>query len=188
MEELCAEKNPGYWKLLCRRMATKENLIRQGNIQEIGDPRRVLCKEEDKNTSHVFFLCKFSRDSLTMFYQWFEIDMVAHKNPVEHFFFWQHSAMVGRGKSSRLVDTIWIGPEWSIWKVRNDVIFNGKGVVPATIWDEIRARVWLWLTMKTERMMNISLSEWIQISRSCCMMLVLVFHTNSSVILLEWSI
>ncbi|MCI18437.1 hypothetical protein A2U01_0039591 [Trifolium medium] len=55
--------------------------------------------------------------------------------------------LVGCGKDKRgkeCLALIWNSLMWSIWKVRNDIVFNNKEVVIDDLVDQVKTQAWKW--------------------------------------------
>jgi hypothetical protein len=63
----------------------------------------------------------------------------------------------GGGRVSRL---IWLATTWSIWKLHNDVIFNGVTLDATTLVNNIKNVSWLWFSGRFGRKANLTFSYW----------------------------
>jgi hypothetical protein len=55
--------------------------------------------------------------------------------------------LVGYGRCKRekkCLALIWNSFMWSIWRCRNDIVFNNKAVVIAELVDQIKFQAWKW--------------------------------------------
>jgi hypothetical protein len=63
----------------------------------------------------------------------------------------------GSGRVSRL---IWLATTWSIWKLRNNVIFNGVNPDAFNLVNNIKTISWLWFSGRFGRKANVSFLNW----------------------------
>ncbi|KAL8552289.1 hypothetical protein ACS0TY_001111 [Phlomoides rotata] len=110
------------WKVLKQKMATTDNLIRRGVHINDEDKTCQLCKEKEENIRHLFFECKVSYIIWSNIINWLGIDLVLHINPSTHFL--TFAECLGRGERIKVATTLWTGIVWSIWNLRNEVIFK----------------------------------------------------------------
>ncbi|KAL8541411.1 hypothetical protein ACS0TY_002612 [Phlomoides rotata] len=103
-------------------MATTDNLIRRGIKLDEEANTCQLCKDREENIRHLFFECKVSYTIWCDIIKWLGVSMVFHINPSSHFLLFENC--LGRGEKAKVAASIWIGIEWSIWNLRNEVIFN----------------------------------------------------------------
>ncbi|KAL8481726.1 hypothetical protein ACS0TY_028027 [Phlomoides rotata] len=112
------------WKILKERVATKDNLIKRGANFSTVERACPLCNKEEDNTRHLFFQCEVTFGIWGQIMKWLRISMVLHESPSTHFL--QFRDYLGKGDRAKVAATIWIGVTWSIWNLRNNVVFNGK--------------------------------------------------------------
>lgn len=118
----------------------------------------AICSNEEEIVSHIFFNCPFARDIWAWFFQWLHVYTATHQVPIKNFL--QNSSLIGSGKDSRMADTLWIGVVWTLWNVRNDRIFNDIIPEATKIWEEIKARMWSWLSVKYCKVRDTPFTVW----------------------------
>ncbi|KAL8467114.1 hypothetical protein ACS0TY_035988 [Phlomoides rotata] len=85
-----------------------------------------LCNKEEENTRHLFFKCEVTFGIWGKILKWLGTSMVLHEIPEVHFL--QFCECLGKGNRAKIAATIWIGVTWSIWNMRNNVVFDKKMV------------------------------------------------------------
>ncbi|KAG5029361.1 hypothetical protein JHK87_012875 [Glycine soja] len=78
----------------------------------------------------------------TRCYVWIGDIRVLPANYLMHF--WQHLGGIDGNKAKLVWGAVWVSIVWSIWKLRNDIIFNNAACNLQSLIDESRYRAWLW--------------------------------------------
>ncbi|KAL8485478.1 hypothetical protein ACS0TY_027685 [Phlomoides rotata] len=153
------------WKLLKDRMATTDNLARRGII--LDDEAKIcqMCKEKEESTRHLFFECKVTYDLWSGILKWLGVSMALHIIPSIHFLLFENS--LGRGYKAKAAASIWIGMVWSIWKLRNEVIFNKATINLERELSKIKINVWNWISIKEVRLSDCNSSLWFENPWAC---------------------
>jgi len=74
---------------------------------------------------------------------WLEVNIIVPGNLFAHWRCWD-GFVRNRKESKRGVRLIWQTTIWSIWNVRNNVIFNNGGIEVEDIVEEIKRLSWSW--------------------------------------------
>lgn len=90
----------------------------------------------------------------------------SHDASVASFLHWCRD--FGASKHKKIVSTFWIDTIWTIWKCRNELIFDGIVACLDKVIDELKARLWSWLTVKVPEIKNSTFSEWLLNPVGCC--------------------
>ena len=129
------------WQLLRGRTAVKEQLVCRGLL----DQNLTFCtfyKVKYELIGHLFFACSFSWKLWThCFSTW-----VVHNDPMFMFLVWQQALPDKSGKKLWLMSFFAI--IWSIWLMRNDMVFNGKAFDLEQIIDIFKFRLASWFKVK----------------------------------------
>lgn len=135
-----------------------DNLTRRAIIPINGDILCSLCGEKNEDTHHLFFECKFVSEIWHNIYKWVGVNMVPHSDPLVNFL--QHGEMFESTSQGNLASTLWIAAIWSIWKTRNEKIF--EHIIPKIrkLVEEIKARLWSWLVVKNSKASSFQYSNW----------------------------
>ena len=131
------------WFVVQGRLNTKDRLRRM-NLLSSADYRCVLCFDEDENLPHLFFTCPFSWKVWGACCQWWGIAWVFSDNPAVNFDSWIAINPSARNKKQ------WIScfylVIWSLWDLRNKVIFHNKSVCLDSFMIELWNRWKFWST------------------------------------------
>ncbi|KAL8547153.1 hypothetical protein ACS0TY_006754 [Phlomoides rotata] len=94
------------WKILKKRLPTRDELKKRGIIPDSQDIHCPCCGNEDELVLHLFFGCSFARKIWSEIYKWTDTPMVPHLDPKYHLE--MHSSILGRPNSDELAVSIWI--------------------------------------------------------------------------------
>ncbi|CAJ2672610.1 uncharacterized protein LOC123895689 [Trifolium pratense] len=67
----------------------------------------------------------------------------------------------------RIRHLVWLATTWNLWKVRNNVIFNGGIMDESALLEEIKLTSWLWFSRRFGRKACIHFSSWCLDPLSC---------------------
>jgi len=130
------------WRLFQDRLPTKTNLQRR-QVQ-IMDASCPFCGGMDEEVSHLFFHCTKIRPIWWETISWMNISSVFPSNPVQHFL--QHSFVQVEGIRSKRWQSWWTAVVWSIWKMRNRIIFSNESFSGSKLFDDAVFLAWTWVT------------------------------------------
>ena len=109
------------WFILLERLNTKDRLRKFKCIPE-ENSLCTLCLEDNESISHLFFSCPVAWRLWFNCMQWWNISFCYPSKPVDFFSAWIGAPFKGFDK------TLWISMMyvvlWSIWKIRNRIIFD----------------------------------------------------------------
>jgi len=129
------------WRLLWDRLPTKDNLIRRHVTIE--NDLCPFCQSKAESASHLFFLCHKVMPLWWEFSSWVKEPRVLHWRPMDNFI--QHYSMSGLKDTNRRWKIGWIAATTSIWKLRNDIIFNNQPFVISKLVDNTIFLSWSWM-------------------------------------------
>ena len=113
------------WFILLGRLNTKDRLLWL-NILPADNYRCVICNEGEESISHLFFTCNFAWRVWSCCCDWWGLTWVIHSDPRSNFESW--TAI----KCSKNQRKMWLSCFyviiWSLWELRNKVIFQNKEV------------------------------------------------------------
>ena len=108
----------------------------------VDDCRCVLCSEEDETLPHLFFTCSFAWKVWGACCNWWGMYWVLSNDPAVNFESWIS------GKSSKQKKRFWVScfyvVVWSLWDLRNKVIFHNKSVCWDSFMIELSNRWKFW--------------------------------------------
>lgn len=153
------------WRLLQDRLPTREALLKRGVISGTHNDSCVFCFIQRESCSHLFFSCQFSYAIWVAVYSWLGISTVSHIEGREHFI--QHGFFL-RGKRYRKVrHIVWLAVVWSLWTMRNKVIFQGTPADFIHVMDHIKMISWCWFIYREGTACSLCFSDWCSSPRSC---------------------
>ncbi|GAU34172.1 hypothetical protein TSUD_162720 [Trifolium subterraneum] len=100
----------------------------------------VGCEELLESSSHLFMHCKVAHLVWYEIFKWLGVVLVMPPNLF--YLFDYFSAAAFSKKSSKGFRMVWHAVLWSIWKARNNKIFNGIAVDPLEIAEEAKVVSW----------------------------------------------
>ena len=103
-----------------------------------------FCGGMDEEVFHLFFHCTKIRPIWWETISWLNISSVFPSNPVQHFL--QHSFVQVEGIRSSRWQSWWMAVVWSIWKMRNRIIFSNESFNGSKLFDDAVFLAWTWLT------------------------------------------
>ena len=108
------------WFILMERLSTKDRLIRY-NCTSVNDPTCVLCSDGVESVRHLFFTCSATWALWYNCFQWWGVIWCCPNDPISFFKAWEGTPFSGFERK------LWISliyvVLWTIWRVRNRVIF-----------------------------------------------------------------
>jgi hypothetical protein len=151
------------WQLLLDRIPTKENLHKRGIIQQ-HQSGCIFCNHSMESSLHLFLHCDLA---IKVWYEimfWLGVVIIAPSNIASAF-----ACLVDHGKTKKekiCLSLIWNSYMWSMWKFRNDGVFNNKNVVVEELVDHIKFQSWKWFVGKVAKSPCL-LYEWQWSPRDC---------------------
>jgi hypothetical protein len=130
------------WKLLYDRLSTKDNLHSRGVLQQDSDVSCVWCGLSMESSKHLFLHC---RKTIRVWYEickWLGVVIVMPSDIMTLFYCF--CGLVRNKKVKKGFLLVWHTVLWSLWKARNDVIFNGMSKEPLEVVEEIKVLSWKW--------------------------------------------
>ncbi|KAL8515050.1 hypothetical protein ACS0TY_013944 [Phlomoides rotata] len=95
--------------------------------------------------------------------------MALHIAPSSHFLLFENC--LGRGNKAKVATSMWIGIVWSIWTLRNEVIFNKAVINVEKALNKIKINVWYWMVAKEAKISEYSISTWFENPIECMKLL-----------------
>jgi hypothetical protein len=110
------------WRLLLDKLPTREfcNCI----ITNSHERYCVFCFREVEEINHVFFNCIISRQVWMIIFRWMRTTPLAFVDTHNHFSLFGEFLKGGNNKKFRHI--IWLATTWDLWRMRNNIIFQGR--------------------------------------------------------------
>jgi hypothetical protein len=135
------------WQLLLSRIPTLTNLASRGVMFTGGSSACVMCGVGAETEHHLFLACPFAWKIWMLVCSWFgvvEVILGSLCSFLECFL-----KSISRGKKSRQgILLVWHAVLWSLWRVRNEKIFQQKGNNVGEVLERIKRISWDWLLAK----------------------------------------
>lgn len=108
----------------------------------------VFCEQEEESLQHLLYNCNISIPVWSKCYQWVGVQMAYHEDPQKNFM--QHFLQGENDKLNLCRKVSWFATVWSIWLLRNAIIFNNESVDVEKISEMAKLRSWRWLSAKVK--------------------------------------
>ncbi|XP_058732744.1 uncharacterized protein LOC131604314 [Vicia villosa] len=114
------------WRILIDRLPTKELLLKRGISFTTSSSNCEFCGIALESLEHVFFKCSIVKLIWRKIAEWIGLLDVTEEDPKGSFMLWYQFCKSMKMKEGRL-SCIWLAITWSIWLVRNGIIFRRDG-------------------------------------------------------------
>ncbi|KAE8704873.1 hypothetical protein F3Y22_tig00110435pilonHSYRG00103 [Hibiscus syriacus] len=128
------------WQLVQHRVPVKEELAKRG-VAEIVDQRCVLCGREVESVSHLFLHCRVVWGLWSSFLKMWNVSLVTPKCTMEFLILWDDfmtNSLIWRFIPRAVM--------WSVWKCRNEIIFQKGKLDLVRLSFIVRFRVASWFS------------------------------------------
>jgi hypothetical protein len=129
------------WQLFLDRIPTKENL-RKRRILLHHQSVCVFCGADVETSVHLFLHCSCATKVWYDLMKWLGFVIIVPPDLVSSF-----GVLLASGKGKRgkvCLNIIWNSFVWSIWKFRNEFVFNNKVIIVDELVDHIKFQAWKW--------------------------------------------
>jgi hypothetical protein len=147
------------WRLILDRLPTRSALNHRGILLNHNDLSCVFYSLNVEDRGHLFFGCQFTLGVWTAISNWIGKIIRTGLDCYDHFLMFGNLVRTKKG-GRRVSRLIWLVAMWSIWKMRNDVIFKGVTPDATTIINEIKSISWLWFSCRFGCKANLSFLYW----------------------------
>jgi hypothetical protein len=146
------------WRFLLDRLLTRSALSHRGILNNPNDLSGVFCTHHLEETTHLFFHCPFSKGIWEAVFNWIGKSVPSVIDGCNHFtrfenLFWHQ-------KNGQINHLIWLATTWSVWNLRNQVVFNGVTLVASTLLKDIKFYLWLWFSRRFACNSCITFTNW----------------------------
>ncbi|KAL5161528.1 putative ribonuclease H protein [Glycine soja] len=129
------------WRLLRDRLPTRKNLQRR-QIQ-LTDSLCPLCRTQQEDASHLFFHCSKVQPIWWETMSWLQVKGAFPLSPQQHFH--HHLGVQPTGVRNNRWHCWWLALTWSIWKLRNSIVFSNANFDANNLFKEAIFLLWSWL-------------------------------------------
>ncbi|KAK2421555.1 cyanogenic beta-glucosidase [Trifolium repens] len=130
------------WQAILDRIPSRFNLSRRGVIKPPESKDCAFCRLVEEKSQHLLLQCDFASGVWYAIFNWLGFVYISPPNLLISF-----AAMSGLGVSKRRkkgLMLLWQVVLWSIWKARNDRLFNNKEASVNEVVDSIKHISWKW--------------------------------------------
>ncbi|KAJ0436283.1 putative reverse transcriptase zinc-binding domain-containing protein [Helianthus annuus] len=134
------------WRASLDRLPTV-SALRRRNIS-IQNPMCRLCGDFEETLEHLFVSCQFSQTIWHLISQW------CHLPPIFAFHFHDlitiHQNLGGSKKRRKVYHAIILTVLWSLWRTRNNAVFNNKPPQVTAVIEESKSLSYLWIKNRSK--------------------------------------
>ncbi|XP_019418409.1 PREDICTED: uncharacterized protein LOC109329191 [Lupinus angustifolius] len=153
------------WRLFVGGVPTWMNLARRGIIGSLPSTLCAFCGELEESSDHLFFTCSLSYSVWQKLYSLFGIYSILPSSTGSNFL--SHWHLFGEAKKfHQQWMTIWFVTIWSLWLVRNKIIFEESSFNVDEVMFIINLHSWNLLSARFEGF-SFSFLEWVWNPSSC---------------------
>ncbi|XP_058726341.1 uncharacterized protein LOC131597678 [Vicia villosa] len=146
------------WRLFIARLPVKDLLLSRGVDLTSSDPMCVLCGSQPESLAHLFFFCNVSKTMWSRKFLWVGIASVISLEVFMDFGILQ--TKVKSLKDRRRLNIIWIATSWSLWCMRNAIIFEQGQYSFDVVYYNVMFYSWSWLATKSMFSPSSSFFDW----------------------------
>jgi hypothetical protein len=144
------------WRLFQNRVATKDNLIKRGVLDQSSSQCGRGCGFNEL-VSHLFFKCPIFTGVWYSTSKWLGISTAFYKDGVQMLD--QYGWLIGSGRAFYYrIKAVWFACIWSIWKY--------KEVSIEKMTEDVKVHSWNWLRFKSKNL-DYNIAEWCINPRAC---------------------
>ncbi|XP_058732811.1 uncharacterized protein LOC131604383 [Vicia villosa] len=110
------------WRFIIDRLPTKYLLIMRGFDNISQSPLCEFCRNYTESINHMFYLCNVSKVLWERIFVWLGDDLPFTLEEFQNFGVIQEK--VKNAKDRRKINMVWIATTWSLWIMRNAMIFD----------------------------------------------------------------
>jgi len=143
------------WRLLWDRLPTKANLrARQVQISDLTCP---FCRRVEETASHMFIHCIKTQPIWWETMNWINMQGPLPWSITDHFM--QFSSLKEAGIRSRRWQWWWMAVTWSIWQLRNSIVFSNATFDGNKLVEDASFLLWTWLH-NLEKDFSLHFNQW----------------------------
>ncbi|XP_058733132.1 uncharacterized protein LOC131604726 [Vicia villosa] len=152
------------WRLFISRLPVKESLIRRGVTIDATNACCEFCRLQPENLNHLFFDYPVSNLLWGRIFTWMGVDLTFSLD--EFMVFGKFYEKVKMANSRLKINTIWLATTWSIWFMRNAMIFDKVPYSFDVVYSNILYLSWNWLA-SSNPLSFCSFYDWFKSTLDC---------------------
>lgn len=145
------------WRVILDRIPTYLNLIKRGITPASGSLLCCFCSNSIEIVEHLFISCRFSYGIWMNVYNWIGLEAALAGTVSELLL--QHLGLILGRESGHCWRKLWFSTIWSIWLLRNEVIFKQGSLDLVKVINLIKMRAWFWNKSLSKRN-SFSYTDW----------------------------
>ncbi|XP_058775310.1 uncharacterized protein LOC131649567 [Vicia villosa] len=146
------------WRLLLDILATRAQLRTRSIITQHQEALCVFFHLQEEDINHVMLSCPVLQPLWRRIYRWLQVYIPLNIDCCSHFNLCID--LLGGNMARSRIGAIWITVCWSIWRIRNEVVFNNAEVDIEELFGMILWSSWWWLAIKSRDRILCSFYEW----------------------------
>nr|XP_043631525.1 uncharacterized protein LOC122602975 [Erigeron canadensis] len=144
------------WRILINRIPTRINLVNKG--VDIPSSLCPLCGNSIETCNHIFGQCAVASRLWSLVTKWLQIAPIPLQGPT-HIIIYIDDMHVSKDKKD-IIEAIIYCVWWSIWKYRNEEVFNNGMNRKEFLFDLIFTQSYMWYSCRCKKK-RISWVEWL---------------------------
>ncbi|XP_022003369.1 uncharacterized protein LOC110900815 [Helianthus annuus] len=143
------------WRAYMERLPTRVALQRRGIT--IHNLECILCREYCETSDHLLVSSGFAQIVWLLVFQWCKTDPIiafSLRDILD-----AHQKFGGSDKKKKAFHVVCLVTLWSIWNLRNDLMFVGKTKSIANVVEEIKVKSFIWVKHRAKEV-NMSWDQW----------------------------
>jgi len=140
------------------------NLAAREVLEPDSSKNCVFCRRREETAVHLFIRCEVVSRVRLRVMSWLQFSFITTHNLFVHFECWANEA-----KSKKLTlgfRLIWNASIWSIWNMRNEIIFKNDAFEVEELVERIKRLSWFW-SMSRIKIASCLYYEWCWNPREC---------------------
>ncbi|CAJ2634610.1 unnamed protein product [Trifolium pratense] len=153
------------WRLLLGKLPTREALYNKGVITNNHERSCVFCFNVAEDIPHMFFNCNVTKQIWCKIFKWMGTRFCSATDVPNHLI--QFGVLITGSNNERFRHIIWLATTWSIWRMRNNIIFRGDFVNVSSLVDQIIYIAWFWFIGRSRNIDNVAFIDWCNNPLAC---------------------
>lgn len=154
------------WRSFHNRLPTKDKLRSIGGLSSSNDYVCVLCNNHVQDLDHLFFSCPTAMIVWCNITTLLDIQVEGNGSAWQNFLLWRDNCRIKKGYRG-ITGMPWLAVMWSLWVLRNDILFNGSICNISDLLWNIKSKVWKWFILGNIQHANDSFYDFYKNPFSC---------------------